>query len=425
MWRDSTRRRLEAARTSSERRTRWWTHTLLLSLLVLVVGVTTLLASVQSSPSPLGASTAWASELSDARAELEKARAALKAKQAELDKLAVRHEEALARLEMTQDRIAEVQAELERSNSDLDQMQSQLQDRVRRAYMNRGTESAAVLETLFAAGVDFSTVINRLTSLTRLVKQDQEVFAQVERHIGKLSGLRAELDRTQAEQDDLVAQLEADNAHALEVLEAAAAEYNALKKRVATLEEEERKRKEAEAKAAAEAAAKAKSNSSGSSGSGSSGGSSGSGSSGGGQTYTKVVEGDWCFPVDGPNSFTDTWGAPRSGGRTHKGTDIMCARNTPLLAVVSGTIWHTTPYEEGAGGIGLWIAGNDNNYYYYCHLESIAPGIKPGVSVTMGQVVGYAGDSGNARGGSVHLHFEIHPGNGPAINPYPTLAAHR
>ena len=423
MWRDSTQRRRRTSQSAARPRTRWWAQWITLSLVLLLIGGLFLAFSPLSVAPPLGATPALADELSSARTQLEEARAALRARQAELDQLAVQHERALSALEMTQDRIAEVQAELDRSNADLNAMQAKLQERVRRAYMNRGTESAAFLETLFAEKADFSTVINRLGLLGRVVRQDQDVFDQVERHVRKLNGLEAELNRQRAQEDEQVAQLDADNARALRVLEAASADYKALKQRVATLEEQERKRKEAEAKAAAEAAANNAPAPGGSGGSGS--GTSGSGGSSGNSGYTKVVTGDWCFPVDGPCSFIDTWGAPRSGGRTHKGTDIMCARSTPLLAVVSGSIWHTTPYEEGAGGIGLWIAGNDNNYYYYCHLESIAKGIVPGASVTIGQVVGYAGNTGNARGGSVHLHFEIHPGNGAAINPYPTLNAHR
>lgn len=367
--------------------------------------------------------TASASSLTEAQKQLEEARARLKAKQAELDQLAARHEQALARLEATQDRIQEVEAQLERARQDLAAIQDRLQDRLRRAYMNRGSETAVALEALFVEGADLSFVLNRLFALNRIVRQDQEVFAQVKRHVSKLDSLETELQQKRTEQRQLVEQLEAENARALKVLEAATGEYNALKKKVKALEEEERKRKEAEEKAAAERAARAKSQSGNSSGSGTTTARQQTGGSS--SASTKVVKGDWCFPVDGPNSFIDTWGAPRSGGRTHKGTDIMCARGTPLLAVVSGTIWHTTPTDVGAGGIGLWLAGDDGNYYYYCHLDSIAQGIRPGVRVTIGQVVGYAGNTGNAAGGAVHLHFEIHPGNGPAINPYPILAAHR
>ncbi len=302
-------------------------------MLLLIGGLFLAFSPVSVAP-PLGATPALADELSSARTQLEEARAALKARQAELDQLAVQHERALSALEMTQDRIAEVQAELDRSNADLNAMQAKLQERVRRAYMNRGTESAAFLETLFAEKADFSTVINRLGLLGRVVRQDQDVFDQVERHVRKLNGLEAELNRQRAQEDEQVAQLDADNARALRVLEAASADYKALKQRVATLEEQERKRKEAEAKAAAEAAANNAPTPSGSGGSGS--GTSGSGGSSGNSGYTKVVTGDWCFPVDGPCSFIDTWGAPRSGGRTHKGTDIMCRAQH---AAVGGSQW--------------------------------------------------------------------------------------
>ena len=133
----------------------------------------------------------------------------------------------------------------------------------------------------------------------------------------------------------------------------------------------------------------------------------------------------WVFPVQGPNSFVDSFGAPRSGGRTHKGCDIMTARGTPLVAVVSGTIRATNPTNSGLGGITIHLTGSDGNVYYYAHLSSIKSGIKSGVHVDAGQVIGAAGNTGNASGGAVHLHFEIRPGGGSAINPYPTLIKYR
>lgn len=130
---------------------------------------------------------------------------------------------------------------------------------------------------------------------------------------------------------------------------------------------------------------------------------------------------DLVFPVAEPNSYINSWGFSRSGGRRHQGTDIMAARGTAVFACVSGTIDKTMPYNRGLGGITIWLRGDDGNAYYYAHLNSIADGISPGTRVTAGQIIGTVGSTGNASGGSPHLHFEIHPGGGSAINPYPIL----
>ena len=137
------------------------------------------------------------------------------------------------------------------------------------------------------------------------------------------------------------------------------------------------------------------------------------------------VTDDWIFPVQGPHSFSDTFGAPRSGGRTHKGADIFCKRDTPLVAVVDGVIVGANPVDTGLGGRTVSLRGADGHRYYYAHLSSLGEGIQPGVRVNAGQVVGYAGNTGNARYSAVHLHFEIHPWGGAAIDPYPILVGAR
>jgi len=123
-------------------------------------------------------------------------------------------------------------------------------------------------------------------------------------------------------------------------------------------------------------------------------------------------------PVQGPRAFTNDWGQPRSGGRTHKGTDILAPRGTPVVASVSGTV---RGHNSRLGGISYYLHGDDGNTYFGTHLQSLS-----GASgrVSQGTVLGYVGNTGNARGGPTHLHFEIHPGGGRAVNPYPTLRQH-
>lgn len=125
--------------------------------------------------------------------------------------------------------------------------------------------------------------------------------------------------------------------------------------------------------------------------------------------------GPFTCPIRGPVAFTDDWGAPRSGGRTHKGTDLMSPRDTPNVAVVPGSV---TEQNGGLGGLALWLRGDNGTTYYYAHLDTAV--VSSG-RVAQGQVIGMTGNTGNARGGPTHTHFEIHPGGGAAVNPYPTM----
>ncbi len=122
-------------------------------------------------------------------------------------------------------------------------------------------------------------------------------------------------------------------------------------------------------------------------------------------------------PMSGPHSFTNDWGFPRSGGRKHKGTDLFAPMGQPLRAVANGTI------RTGSGGLGgtvVWVNADYGVNFYYAHLSALGPGIKTGATVSKGEIVGYNGDSGNARGGRPHLHFGIWVNTW--VNPYPTLS---
>jgi murein DD-endopeptidase MepM/ murein hydrolase activator NlpD len=126
----------------------------------------------------------------------------------------------------------------------------------------------------------------------------------------------------------------------------------------------------------------------------------------------QIIDGMAC-PVPGA-AFTDDYGRPRPGGRTHQGVDMHAPMGIPELAVVSGNV---TYGDGGGGGMGAYIAGDDGNRYVYYHLSAY---VGPPRHVSPGEVIGKLGATGDATG--PHLHFEIHPGGGPAVDPYPTLA---
>ena len=128
------------------------------------------------------------------------------------------------------------------------------------------------------------------------------------------------------------------------------------------------------------------------------------------------------FPVAGANSYSDDFGAPRHQGR-HEGVDIMADRGTPLLAVADVSVVRLSRTESGLGGISLWLERADGVQYYYAHMTSITAGLDVGSTVAVGTVVGTVGNTGDARYGAPHLHFEVHPGGGAATDPYPHLVA--
>lgn len=122
-------------------------------------------------------------------------------------------------------------------------------------------------------------------------------------------------------------------------------------------------------------------------------------------------------PVQGGASFIDSWGFPRSGGRRHKGVDMFAARGTPVVAVVDGRIKFSS---NSLGGRSTHLYSDNGTVYYYTHLDGHPGNISSGQRVAKGTVVGFVGNSGNARYTSPHNHFEIRP-NGRAVNPYPTV----
>lgn len=121
----------------------------------------------------------------------------------------------------------------------------------------------------------------------------------------------------------------------------------------------------------------------------------------------------WLCPVAGLNAFGDTWGAPRPGGRKHQGVDMMSPSGTPIVAVVAGVIKFST--SERGGNLAS-LNGVDGHRYFYGHLSAWEGTSR---SVAAGEVIGYVGKTGQTN--ADHLHFEIHPNGGGAVNPYPTV----
>ena len=141
------------------------------------------------------------------------------------------------------------------------------------------------------------------------------------------------------------------------------------------------------------------------------------------------------FPVAGPTTYIDDFGQPRPGG-PHQGNDLVAAKKTPVVAVEAGKVkfWTTST----SAGCMLYLYGDSGTTYDYIHLNndltmgndnrgkcvpgvSYARGLKDGAKVTAGQLLGYVGDSGDANGIHAHLHFEVHPGGGAAVSPFPYL----
>ncbi|MGI8983913.1 MAG: M23 family metallopeptidase [Acidimicrobiales bacterium] len=126
------------------------------------------------------------------------------------------------------------------------------------------------------------------------------------------------------------------------------------------------------------------------------------------------------FPVAGMADWSDDWWEPRFGPpfHPHQDTDIFGARGTPVRAPAGGTV----RFEDGGlGGKAAYVTQSDGTFYYMAHLDGFAKNLRAGSVVRQGDVVGYLGDSGNAVGGSPHVHFEVHPRGGAAVNPKPIL----
>ncbi len=143
--------------------------------------------------------------------------------------------------------------------------------------------------------------------------------------------------------------------------------------------------------------------------------------------HPHLTDGGYVFPVYGPASFSDDFGAGRADTGWHHGNDVFAPLGAPVLAVTDGTLflvgWNTI------GGNRFWLRDLQGNEFYFAHLSAFTPLARDGAQVKAGDVIGFVGATGDAVGTPTHLHFEIHPaallgmGYDGVIDPYPYLLA--
>jgi murein DD-endopeptidase MepM/ murein hydrolase activator NlpD len=126
------------------------------------------------------------------------------------------------------------------------------------------------------------------------------------------------------------------------------------------------------------------------------------------------------LPIAGvpPVALRDSWGAVRSGGRKHEGIDIFAPKGTPVRSTTRGLVFRVG--QNRLGGNVVWIFGPGRQMHYYAHLDRFGE-FEPGDLVMPGDIVGYVGNTGNARGTPPHLHYGVYTPGAGAINPFPLL----
>jgi murein DD-endopeptidase MepM/ murein hydrolase activator NlpD len=306
------------------------------------------------------------------------------ASQADLERAQARANRAARELAAAQTRqaeleekIADLEAEAVATEQQLGSLTGLVKERAVQEYI-RGGQRELVLDADLAA----STRANTLARFVAL--GDDDALDEYRRITEDLGNVRGQLQSARSQQASLVDDLQ----------DKVSAAFGELRK----LERLEAERKRQEAARAAAAAARRRTSTASSS-----------------RASFIAGNGSWMCPVQGPHAFSNDWGQPRSGGRRHQGNDILSPRGTPVVASVGGSV---RSHNSSLGGLSYYLQGDDGNEYYGAHLDSYTG--RSG-HVSMGTVIGYVGNSGNARGGPTHLHFEIHPGGGRPVNPYPTL----
>jgi len=320
---------------------------------------------------------------------IDDAKAIVGAAQQAADAAAARYEAAVEGLEELTARIEELQGQIAAGKSEAATLRASARARAVRAYVSRDALGPG---TFVLEDGDPLDQIRRDKLLAKTKAREDADARRLQVLTTELDRQRLEVERRKVEQEALLAEVEVEQAAVQSQLQEAQGALDAL---------EEQLRQELAAAAAREAAAAAAREA--------------SNRAGNGRDYSGdyVATGLVC-PIRGAVSFIDSWGYPRHQG-AHKGVDLMAARGTPNVAVVSGNV---TFKAGGTSGMGAYLRGDDGHLYYYFHLSAYEGGPR---HVAQGEVIGYVGNTGDARYTATHTHFEIHPGGGAAVNPYPSV----
>ena len=298
--------------------------------------------------------------------------------QAELDATTARIEELHARENTLETDIASAESQIARLEERQEKLRRIVAQRADELYRSGGTSTLEVL----LSSEDFGDLQARAEALAQISMNDTSAFVEMARSQEELEALREQMLENEDELATTSEDLQAEADRLQSQFDSAAAEYDELQEQLTrsapAVASAPRQRPEV--------------------------------------TAAPSTGGKAC-PVGQPNSFIDSWGYPRSGGRSHEGTDIMASYGTPVYAIVSGSITYAG-YGDSAGNW-LVLSGSDGNGYWYMHNQS---NLVTGGSVAAGQQIATVGDTGNATG-VPHVHFEYHPGGGGPVNPYPLVAA--
>ncbi len=309
--------------------------------------------------------------LGEKQAEAEGVRSQIEAMKSESQRLAQEYSTALSEYEAIRAEVEGNREQLEKAQNDYKRARGILHERLRSIYKSGEVSSLEVL----LESIDLDDFLSRYDFFSYIGNRDFQLFEEVKRLREEISERQRSLEEKEARQRQVLGSVNA-RRQAME---------SSLQEQQAYLESVNKEILELLA------------------------------STGGGGTAVSTPIGSFVFPVNGTYTFTNDWHAPRTG-HLHQGNDIYAAEGTPCVACVNGTVHHG---EGKNAGLYVRLVGDDGNVFYYMHLQRFAAT----GHVNAGTVIGYVGDTGNAEGGPPHLHFEVHPGGGAAVNPYPYLVA--